>query len=618
MATKASNIAQAARTVDASGNIDGDTLDNLDSSQFLRSDTSDTMAGNLTITSGSLRLQGSDNTDHTVELLESDGEHGFRLHYDGSDTNKFALIGIQSFANYTIFDVYRGGGSVDFKNIPTVNGTNLQTVTYDPSSNTLLSSTTITDAIDELSDKVITTRQSFTATEGQTTFSVNYVVGGVDVYYNGLKLLDSVDYTATNGTSVVLTTGATAGDIIDITAANAYTVTDHYTKAEIANHNQLTVDVAGVIQSLSASSAYISGTTSLNNKVDISGTGTMGGGNNLSNYFLKVTDGSSNLYFDTNEMFTDSTNLHIGVLEPAGKIMFSPGTFNNYRVKIHKLGMTIGSDTNILGTGSPTNAAALTVYGAEGPNTDSTYRYSYTSERNGGILVTGNEASIEIAGNDAGNHGASTHLRYGDEGFSLVADPTNDALWIKSFTATGDNWYVHATGNNATVVDAIKVNKTGQVNFPQKPVFSVQGTDVWNNIGNPYPDESEKVMIGEGPNSQWSSVQVNQGNCFNISNGRFTAPVDGLYFFSFHASLMQGDGTEQNDNKIALFKNQNMYQYLYQDFEAQGTDGGGNLPLTMSISGVIQLNAGEYAHAGFVTNITAKVTTAVFSGYMIG
>jgi hypothetical protein len=41
MATKASNIAQAARTIDATGNVDGETLDGLDSSQFLRSDTSD-------------------------------------------------------------------------------------------------------------------------------------------------------------------------------------------------------------------------------------------------------------------------------------------------------------------------------------------------------------------------------------------------------------------------------------------------------------------------------------------------------------------------------------------------------------------------------------------------
>jgi hypothetical protein len=43
----------------------------------------------------------------------------------------------------------------------------------------------------------------FTATSGQTTFSVNYTVGLVDVYINGIRLIPS-EFTATNGTSVIL------------------------------------------------------------------------------------------------------------------------------------------------------------------------------------------------------------------------------------------------------------------------------------------------------------------------------------------------------------------------------------------------------------------------------
>ena len=54
---------------------------------------------------------------------------------------------------------------------------------------------------------------SFTATEGQTTFTVTYTQNYIDVYLNGI-LLDSSEYTATNGSSVVLNTGATAGDIV--------------------------------------------------------------------------------------------------------------------------------------------------------------------------------------------------------------------------------------------------------------------------------------------------------------------------------------------------------------------------------------------------------------------
>ena len=58
------------------------------------------------------------------------------------------------------------------------------------------------------------TRSTQTATSGQTTFSVTYTVPYIAVYLNGV-LLNAVDYTATNGTTVVLTTGATVGDLLD-------------------------------------------------------------------------------------------------------------------------------------------------------------------------------------------------------------------------------------------------------------------------------------------------------------------------------------------------------------------------------------------------------------------
>ena len=54
----------------------------------------------------------------------------------------------------------------------------------------------------------------FTATAGQTTFSVpSYTVGYIDVYRNGSRL-GSADYTATNGTTVELVDACTAGDLV--------------------------------------------------------------------------------------------------------------------------------------------------------------------------------------------------------------------------------------------------------------------------------------------------------------------------------------------------------------------------------------------------------------------
>ena len=66
------------------------------------------------------------------------------------------------------------------------------------------------------------TRQQFTATASQTSFAtIGYTAGFVDVFLNGVKLLDGVDYAATNGSDVVLTTGAALNDVLEVTVFTA-------------------------------------------------------------------------------------------------------------------------------------------------------------------------------------------------------------------------------------------------------------------------------------------------------------------------------------------------------------------------------------------------------------
>jgi len=61
-------------------------------------------------------------------------------------------------------------------------------------------------------------RYSYTATAAQTTFSASYTPPYVDVYLNGLRLSSGVDYTATSGSSIVLTPGAAVNDLVEIVA----------------------------------------------------------------------------------------------------------------------------------------------------------------------------------------------------------------------------------------------------------------------------------------------------------------------------------------------------------------------------------------------------------------
>ena len=56
----------------------------------------------------------------------------------------------------------------------------------------------------------------FVATSNQTTFTISYAVGSILVFLNGILLDNGVDYTATNGTSIVLTNGAAADDVLTV------------------------------------------------------------------------------------------------------------------------------------------------------------------------------------------------------------------------------------------------------------------------------------------------------------------------------------------------------------------------------------------------------------------
>jgi len=58
------------------------------------------------------------------------------------------------------------------------------------------------------------TRTSFTATAGQTAFTVTYAVGYLQVYVNGVLLATS-DYTATSGTGFTLGIACASGDIVE-------------------------------------------------------------------------------------------------------------------------------------------------------------------------------------------------------------------------------------------------------------------------------------------------------------------------------------------------------------------------------------------------------------------
>jgi hypothetical protein len=91
------------------------------------------------------------------------------------------------------------------------------------------------DSTSDSFDPNLIRRQAFTATAGQTIFttSISFIEGYEQVYFNGLLLLRSTDYTTSGGNTVTLTSAAAVNDIIEVVTITNLNSTNTYTQAEI-------------------------------------------------------------------------------------------------------------------------------------------------------------------------------------------------------------------------------------------------------------------------------------------------------------------------------------------------------------------------------------------------
>jgi hypothetical protein len=144
-------------------------------------------------------------------------------------------------------------------------------------------------------------RQSFVATANQTSFATaGYTPQFLDLYLNGVKLAGE-DYTATNGSDVVLATGAATGDILEYVA---------YTPFEVANQTftgTTSVDVLSV-----TGAAYIDEATAAS--ADVAGSGQ-----------FWVKDDAPNI-----AMFTDDAGTDF-LLNADRTVVIGPGNGNDFK-----------------------------------------------------------------------------------------------------------------------------------------------------------------------------------------------------------------------------------------------------------------------------------------------
>jgi len=182
--------------------------------------TSDLALGEVAINTydGKVYIKKNDGSDSIVEV-------------GGAASGAYTKYAYTATSSQTTFSVSYAVGFVDVW----LNGVKLDTSDFTATNTTsivLASAATSGDLFEAIAWNIADiqqnayTKYSYTATSGQTTFTATYTQGYVNVYLNGILLIDSTEYTATNGTSIVLASGATTGDSVVIEAFTTFSAAD--------------------------------------------------------------------------------------------------------------------------------------------------------------------------------------------------------------------------------------------------------------------------------------------------------------------------------------------------------------------------------------------------------
>ena len=338
------------------------------SSTYLRGDGSwQAVSGSISVTGGDLTLSGSTGTAITNATLAT----------VNSNTGSFG-----STTSIPVITV-NGKGLITAVSTATVSSLPSQT----GNSGKFLTTDGTTASWGSSGVGTITTTD-FTATAGQTVFTVTYTPNLVAVYRNGIKL-GNADYTATNGTSITLASGATVGDLIEVEAFS-------------------NLNIAAVVTSFSGGSTGLTPASASNGAVTLAGTlavangGTgvttsTGSGNNvLSTSPTLVTP---ILGTPTSGTLTNCTGLpNAGLVNSSVTVTAGTGMSGGGAV-------ALGSSITLTNAGvtSVTAGSGITVSGSTGAVTISSSSSpvflkttSFSNNTRTSISTSGNQATINV------------------------------------------------------------------------------------------------------------------------------------------------------------------------------------------------------------------------------
>ena len=337
-------------------------------------------------------------------------------------------------------------------------------------------------------------RYQYTATAGQTTFSgtdlgnltLTYTDNNfVDVFQNGVLLKGGgTDYTATSGTSVVLTTGASVSDVIEIIVYDVFSVGNFYSRTDSDSRY---LNVAG---------------DTMTGSLDLNGT-----------ELVLDADGDTSITADTDDRIDIKiAGSDVAAFDASGNLSLGNGTATNDGI-IHINGgssaknIVIESDRDTDGQGlgniqfheSGTNVVQISAERGTNDTSGDLVLYAAISGSLGERLRI-SHINTTITNPVGSNNTLILHNTAGSSPYGLQIDNDVDMN-------NGSNWFINAIGDTTA---RFRVYTNGNV------------VNTNNSYGSISDEKLKENIVDSG--SQWDDIKALKVRKYSLKEDKLDAP----------------------------------------------------------------------------------------------